>query len=124
MLRALLVGFGGFVGSMARYWLAGLVLPWTPPGFPWGTLLVNVSGSFLLGLVIAAAMEREWLGPDLRVALAAGVCGGFTTMSSFSFETLGLLEQGTVGLALGYVAVTVLACVVATWSGVTLIRLM
>ena len=124
MLRALLVGFGGFVGSMARYWLAGLVLPWTPPGFPWGTLLVNVSGSFLLGLVIAAAMEREWLGPDLRVALAAGVCGGFTTMSSFSFEMLALLEQGSGGLAFGYAAATMALCLVATWAGIALIRLM
>lgn len=124
MTRFLLVGCGGFVGSIARYAISGVLWPWAGGGFPWGTLLVNVSGSLLIGLLMAAAVDRNWIGPDLRLALVAGVCGGFTTMSSFSFETWGLLEQGEMGLALAYVTVTFLACVAATWSGVALIRLM
>jgi len=124
MLRVLLIGCGGFLGSLARYGISAVALPWTATGFPWGTLIVNVSGSFVIGLVVAAAAERGWLGPDLRVALAAGICGGYTTMSGFSFETLALLEQGQAGLAIAYVAATLVACVLATWSGVALIRLM
>jgi len=122
MMRTAMVGLGGAFGSIARYWIAGLALPWTPPGFPWGTFLVNVSGSFIIGVILAAALERQWLGPDLRIALAAGVCGGFTTMSSFSFEILALLEQGRFGAGFGYVAATVVTCPVATWAGVTIIR--
>jgi len=124
VLRVLLVGFGGAIGSIARYGIAGVLLPWTQTGFPWGTLVVNVTGSLLIGMVIAAAVDRQWLSPDLRVALAAGLCGGFTTMSSFSFEMLALLEQGAGGLALGYAAATMALCLVATWAGITLIRLM
>lgn len=124
MWRLFLIGAGGFFGSVARYAIAGLWLPWTQTGFPWGTLLVNVSGSFAIGLIIAAGLERGWLTPDLRLAVAVGFCGGFTTMSSFSFEALALLEQGAVGLALGYAALSVLACIAATWLGVALIRLM
>lgn len=109
---------------MARYGIAGVLLPWTQTGFPWGTLAVNVSGSLLVGIVIAAAVDRQWLSPDLRLVLGVGFCGGFTTMSSFSFETLALLEQGAVGLAFGYVAATLLVCLAATWAGIALIRLM
>lgn len=124
MSRALVIGLGGFVGTLARYGISGLLLPWAPPGIPWGTMLVNISGSFAIGLVIAAAVERNWMQPDLRLILATGVCGGYTTMSSFSFETLAMLEQGSVGLALAYMALTIVACIAATWLGVALIRLM
>lgn len=124
-MRALvLIGLGGGLGSLARYAIAGLWLPWTRAGFPWGTLLVNVAGSFVIGLVLGGAGERGWLTPELRLALATGFCGGFTTMSSFSFEALLLLEQGAVGLALGYAVLSVLASLTAVWSGVALIRLM
>jgi CrcB protein len=122
MWRTAMVGVGGAFGSIARYWIAGLALPWTPPALPFGTLVVNVAGSFIIGVILAAALERDWLGADLRVALAAGVCGGFTTMSSFSFETLALLEQGRPGMALTYIGATVMLCVVATWLGLTVIR--
>jgi len=124
MRQMLLVGLGGFVGSVARYGISALLVPLAPGGFPWGTLLVNLSGSFAIGVVLAAAVERAWLAPDVRLLLAAGLCGGFTTMSSFSFETWALLEQGLFGLAAGYVTVTLLGCLIATWSGIALIRLM
>lgn len=124
VVRLGLIGIAGAVGSIARYWIAGVLLPWTRDGFPWGTLSVNVAGSLLIGVVIAAAIERQWLSPDLRIALAAGFCGGFTTMSSFSFEMLALLEQGAVGLAFGYAVLTVGVCLAATWTGIALVRLM
>ncbi|MDX2167105.1 MAG: fluoride efflux transporter CrcB [Deltaproteobacteria bacterium] len=124
MVRIVLIGCGGFVGSVARYTVSGLLLPWSGGGFPWGTLLVNVSGSLLIGVLMAAAVERQWLSLDLRWALVAGFCGGFTTMSSFSFETWALLEQGQLGLAAGYVATSFVLCVLATALGIALIRLM
>lgn len=124
MRALLLVGLGGLIGSMGRYLVAFVMLPLAPGGFPWGTFTVNLSGSFAIGLVMAAAVDRAWMAPDLRVLLAAGVIGGFTTMSSFSFETWALLEQGLLGLALGYVLATLFGCVLATWAGVALIRLM
>jgi CrcB protein len=124
MARMFLIGCGGFVGSVARYTISGLLLPWAGGGFPWGTLLVNVTGSLLIGLLMAAAVERGWLSLDLRLALVAGFCGGFTTMSSFSFETWGLIEQGQLGLAASYVAGSFVLCVLATAAGVALIRLM
>lgn len=124
MRQLLLVGAGGALGSIARYVVAALLLPLAPGGFPWGTLAVNLAGSFVIGVVLAAAVERAWMAPDARLVLAAGVCGGFTTMSSFSFETWALLEQGLLGLAAGYVVATLLGCLLATWGGVALIRLM
>ncbi len=124
VLRMALIGIGGGLGSLARYAIAVVAVPWSAGGFPWGTFTVNVVGSLLVGIVIAAAVDRQWLSPDLRLVLGVGFCGGFTTMSSFSFETLALLEQGAVGLAFGYVAATLVVCLAATWAGIALIRLM
>jgi CrcB protein len=117
MSRTALVALGGLVGSVARYWLAGLVQRLAGSHVPLGTLAVNVLGSFLLGLVMMLSLERGVLGPSTRLFLAVGVCGGFTTMSTFSFETMALLRDGEGALALGNVLVTVLACGVAVWLG-------
>ncbi len=123
MWRALLVGVGGLTGSLARYWLTGLLAPWTlQTGFPLGTLLVNTSGSFAIGVILAAVMGRGWLSPDLAAALGTGFCGGFTTMSSFSYEVVTLFEAGAHGLALIYVVVMVVTSVLAAWAGMALIR--
>jgi CrcB protein len=117
MSRTALVALGGLVGSVARYWLAGLVQRLAGSHVPLGTLAVNELGSFLLGLVMMLSLERGVLGPSTRLFLAVGVCGGFTTMSTFSFETMALLRDGEGALALGNVLVTVLACGVAVWLG-------
>lgn len=92
-MRLLLVLAGGAVGSAGRYliatWLAGRF----GPGFPWGTLTVNIAGSFLIGLLATFADEFGSIGPQARLFLVVGVLGGFTTFSSFSLETLRLVEQ-------------------------------
>jgi CrcB protein len=116
MWRAVLVGLGGFAGSVARYWLAGRVQSFTS-SFPTGTLAVNVSGSFVLGLVLTLSLERAIIGPDLRLFLTVGFCAGFTTMSTFSYETVILLQQGLVGMAMWNVATNVIVCLVAVWGG-------
>jgi len=124
MSRALLVGLGGFVGSIARYWLAGIVQGLTGPTFPFGTLAVNVLGSFLLGLVLFLSLDRNLIGPDLRLLIAVGICGGFTTMSTFSYETVELMRDGELLASLWNVTGTVVACCAAVWLGAAAARLL
>jgi len=123
MSRLVLVGLGGFLGSAARYWLAGQVHSWTGAAFPAGTLVVNGLGSFVLGMVMALGLERGLITPNLRLFLAVGLCGGFTTMSTFSYETLALLQEGSLATALANVAGTLALCIVAVWLGAAAGRL-
>jgi fluoride exporter len=115
--RTLLVGVGGLLGSVGRYWLAGLVQRLGATDFPLGTLAVNVLGSFAVAFVMVLSVERGTIGPNARLFLTIGVCGGFTTMSTFSYETLALLRDGQLVFALGNVAGTVGASLTAVWLG-------
>jgi CrcB protein len=119
--RFLLVCLGGALGSGARY----LVATWATtlgPTFPRGTLIVNVVGSFLLAVIMTLAFSTDWISPDLRVFLSAGVMGGFTTYSSFNWETIALVQGGHLALAGLNVAATLLGCIVAGVAGVLLVR--
>ena len=111
----LAVAVGGATGSVARYAL-GVVLLRSSGAFPISTLLINVVGSFFIGL-----FSRLFDAPDhnqvLRVALTVGLCGGFTTFSTFSAETVTLLQQGKAGRAALYISVSVVASVLATFAG-------
>ena len=115
----LAVAVGGAMGSVARFWLAGVMTTLTGPRFPWGTLLINVLGSFVIGLVAAATLtpERIAMHPTMRVFLMTGVCGGFTTFSAFSLQTLELMQGGELVPAFGYAVGSVVLCVVATYCG-------
>src|SRR4051794_35613215 len=108
----LAVAVGGALGSLARYWLAALMTGLTGPRFPWGTLLINALGSLLIGLVAGLTLVsgRITMHPDVRVFLMVGVCGGFTTFSAFSLQTLELLEGGSIWAAAGYILGSVLLC--------------
>jgi len=118
------VAAGGALGSVARYWLAAFVAGLTGPYFPWGTLLINVLGSLLIGWFGA------WTGPDgpvdvpadVRVFVMVGICGGFTTFSSFSLQTLDLLYAGEAVRAGSYILGSVALCLLAVWAGVVLGR--
>jgi CrcB protein len=120
--RFLLVCLGGALGSGARY----LVSTWAArvwgPEFPRGTLIVNVTGSFLLGSIQAAALATEAVSPELRLFLGAGIMGGYTTYSSFNYETLALVEQGAFSLAAVNLGATVLGCLAAGLFGIALVR--
>jgi CrcB protein len=120
MSKLLLVCAGGAIGSGARY-LAGTwaVAAWGV-GFPWGTLAVNLAGSFLISAVMYLGLEVGAIGPELRVFLAVGVLGGFTTYSSFNHETLALAQRGQWGLASAYVGATLLGAWVAGLAGLLL----
>jgi len=113
------VAVGGAIGSVARFWVAGVMAELTGPRFPWGTLLINVLGSFVIGLVagITLTPARVGMHPDVRIFLMTGFCGGFTTFSAFSLQTLELLQGGEVVPALGYAIGSVVLCIVATYCG-------
>ena len=111
----ILIGIGGFAGAIARYLVDGAVVERTGGGFPWGTLVINILGSALIGFFATAIKPTPW-----RQFLMVGVCGGFTTFSSFSLETLTLLRDGHTARALTYVALSVLVCLAAVWAGHTL----
>ena len=113
MLTYALIGLGGAVGSIARAWLGTAVATLTGASFPWGTILINVVGSFVIGFfgTLTATDGRFGVAPDLRSFVMIGICGGFTTFSSFSLQTLELLRDGRPGQALGNIALSVVLCI-------------
>ncbi|MDE2583072.1 MAG: fluoride efflux transporter CrcB [Rhodospirillales bacterium] len=112
MLNYALIGLGGALGSMARAWVAVAMARVTGPAFPWGTILVNILGSFLIGFVGSLTATDGRLGgtAELRTLIMVGFCGGFTTFSSFSLQTLDLARDGRPGQAFGNVALSLLLC--------------
>jgi len=114
MDRYLLVALGSAVGGMARFWLTQMGAVWWGAEFPWGTLVINLVGSVLIGMVagLGGAVSNS-----LRILLMTGVCGGFTTFSAFSLQNVELIENGQLGSALGYIALSVLFCVAGCWVG-------
>lgn len=114
----LLVGAGGFAGSLARYLLSAAVVRLVGVGrFPWATLVVNVAGCLAIGLVAGYAEARELAQPELRLFLLIGFFGAFTTFSTFGYETLALLQAGRPLPALANVALQVSLGLGATWLG-------
>jgi fluoride exporter len=111
---------GGALGSAARFLVASRVSQSWPDAFPWGTLTVNLSGSFLLGLLVPLILRGDLISPTTGLALTVGLLGGFTTFSSFSVETVALLQNGAVGAALANVSLSVLGCLAASWLGLAL----
>ena len=124
MARFLWICLGGAVGTGARYLLSGWLLRAAGPGFPWGTLAVNVLGSFLLGLIMQVAVATDLLSPTLRLTLTTGVMGGFTTYSTFNYETLQYLQQNDWLLGSLNLAVDVAACLAAGALGLVAGRLL
>jgi CrcB protein len=118
----LLIALGGAAGSVLRYLLGGAVQRSTGSGFPIGTMVVNISGCFLIGILVRQFLNMQ-LSNDLRALLIVGFCGGFTTFSTFSAETLALIEGGEYSRATGYVFLSVILCLLATLTGMTAIQL-
>ena len=102
MPNLLYVLVGGAIGAGARYELGRLTLRQFGPGFPWGTLIVNLAGGFAMGLLAGAMVERGTVDRPLWLLLGTGVLGGFTTFSAFSLDLFAMIERGQHGLALGY----------------------
>ncbi|MFZ4763778.1 MAG: fluoride efflux transporter CrcB [Roseimicrobium sp.] len=118
-MNSLLVALGGALGSLARYGACALAARWFGEAFPWGTLLVNVSGSFAIGFFATlTGMEGRWLlPPAARTFFMVGICGGFTTFSSFSLQTLNLARDGAWLYAGLNILGSVALCLVFVWLG-------
>ena len=115
------ITLGGVLGTLARYFLQGWVQQRSGLAtFPVGTLAINLVGSFILGLVIRVATGSTLVSPDLRAALTIGFCGAFTTMSTFSYESMKLLADGEYGYAGLYMGGTMLGCLAAVVMGTQL----
>ncbi len=112
----LVVAVGGAIGATARYALAGFVHRFASPFFPWGTFLVNVSGCFVFGAIAGLAEARGGLSPLARAFLLVGILGGYTTFSSFTFETMELLRGGEMPQAIGNVVGQVTLGLLAFWA--------
>lgn len=114
----LLVGLGGGIGSILRYATSLLI---NTKIFPYATLAVNITGSFIIGVVFALTLKEVALSYNWKLFLAAGVCGGFTTFSAFSLENMGLLQSGKYGMAMAYIGLSVILGIAATFLGYYLI---
>lgn len=117
MGQTLAIATGGAVGALLRFWSANWIYGVLGRGFPYGTLLVNVLGSLLMGFCYVWLVERSSLGPEWRALIMVGFLGAFTTFSTFSIETMNLLEGGAVLKALLNMVLSVTLCVAAAWLG-------
>jgi len=117
MWNASLVGVGGFIGSICRYWLSGIVHDWMKPVFPAGTLVVNLIGCLVIGVLSHLVENRGAFSAETRTFLFVGILGGFTTFSSFANESLNLWRDGSSGLASINIAAHIVLGLGAVWLG-------
>jgi CrcB protein len=122
MLRFFLICLGGAIGTGARYGVSVWARDALGGSFPYGTIAVNVVGSFLLGAIMYLGLSTELISPTTRLVLGTGVMGGFTTYSSFNYETLQFLQGRAFGLALVNLSATLLGCFAAGWLGIAAAR--
>ncbi len=118
----LAVALGGAVGSLARYFLAGWIQSAAWPGFPWGIFVVNVSGGFIMGLIVELGALKLNFTPELRAFLTVGILGGYTTFSTFSLDSALLIERGAYASAAAYVAGSAVLSIAALFAGMWLVR--
>ncbi|NOX75775.1 MAG: fluoride efflux transporter CrcB [Gammaproteobacteria bacterium] len=117
-MQALAIATGGAVGALLRFWVSSGIYGLLGRAFPYGTLVVNVLGSLLMGFLFVLLIDKLSLGPQWRAALLIGLLGAFTTFSTFSIETLNLIEEGEAMKALLNVVLSVVLCLGAAWLGV------
>ncbi len=117
-MQILAIAVGGAAGALLRFWMSNGIYGLLGRSFPYGTLAVNVLGSLLMGFLYVLLIDKLALGPQWRAALLIGLLGAFTTFSTFSMETLNLVEAGEVFKALLNVLLSISLCLVATWFGV------
>lgn len=123
MRMVLAIGLGGALGAVSRHFMAGWISRLTGHGFPWGIMIVNILGSFLMGLLITYLSHHFDTTPELRAFIAVGVLGGFTTFSTFSLETALLIERGQLAEAAGYVTGSVVLAIGGLFAGLWLGRI-
>ena len=122
MYHFLFVALGGAVGASLRHLTSLLTLRWFGPNFPWGTLTVNIVGSFLMGVFIELLARKFDSSQELRLLIATGIMGGFTTFSAFSLDVAVMWERGATLTAAGYVLASVMLSILALFAGLAVIR--
>lgn len=122
MARFLLICLGGAIGTGARYLIAVWMARMAGTAFPYGTLLINIGGSFLLGLLMQLSLSTQMVSAEMRLIIGTGILGGFTTYSTFNYETLALLRDDAWGMALANAAATILGCLIAGALGIGVAR--
>jgi CrcB protein len=122
-LAALAVALGGGIGAAVRFAVATWFAARFGAGFPWGTLTINLTGSFALGVIVTLAASRAGIGPYTRAFLTTGILGGYTTFSTFAFESYSLGADGSYARGAAYVAGSVIGGVLAAYAGVVAARL-
>ncbi len=116
------IAAGGALGALMRFWVSGGIYALLGRSFPYGTLSVNIIGSFFIGIAFILLTERLTLGAEIRAFILIGFLGAFTTFSTFSLETLLLMQEGLLLKAAGNILLSVLLCIIATWIGILLAR--
>lgn len=119
-MQLLYIATGGVIGTLSRYLLQGWIQSHSGGAFPVGTLVINITGSFVVGFVIRYATGTTVISPEMRGALTVGFCGAFTTMSTFSYETMALLRDAEYVRATAYMGGTIGGCLVAVILGTAL----
>ncbi|UTW04990.1 fluoride efflux transporter CrcB [Amphritea atlantica] len=123
MLHLFSVAAGGAAGALARYWVSAFLVNNAQFRLPYGTMLCNVLGSFLMGIFFVLIMEKARISPELRPILMVGFLGAFTTFSTFSLEAVTMLQEGHIMSAAIYILMSVVLCMVALYSGLWFTRL-
>lgn len=122
ILKIVIIGLGGFLGTISRYLITKTVQEQVSTSFPWGTLMVNVLGSFIIGVIFALSVRENFISPLWRNFLAIGFCGGFTTFSSFSLDNYQLLAHHQFLFTLIYTAISVIAGFFSLYFGIVIVR--
>ena len=122
MANIVSIGLGGFLGAIGRYYISGVFYRWWGTGLPYGTFAVNIIGCFFLGFVMTLTEERFLVNPVIRSFLAIGFLGAFTTFSTFSFETLMLIRDGSFFAAVENILLSMVIGLVAIYLGIVLAR--
>jgi CrcB protein len=123
MNNLLLIAIGGALGSVSRYGCQKWIYQFYPHPFPFGTFAVNILGCLLIGLFFGISEKGNLMSPNWRIFLTTGFCGGFTTFSTFSFETLSLIRNGDTSYALIYIFMSVLLGLLGVWLGIFIIKI-
>ncbi|WP_298223398.1 fluoride efflux transporter CrcB [Flavobacterium sp.] len=118
----ILVGLGGALGSILRYLTTALIQKNYPMVFPWATLVINVIGCLLIGIIMGTLEKNQITDSSMKWLLVTGFCGGYTTFSAFGLENISLLQNGHSGLAFLYIAASVVVGLLAVWLGLLLVK--